>query len=288
MKKVILYIYELAKIGGIETFTYNFCQYMKDYYDITVAVKLIPDNQYERLSKIVKVDRDIYKTMRCDTLIMLRVTDTIPTNIKYQKVIRRIHTRKFYDIQTLPKDADLEVCVSESVKEDWGLTDAVVINNLCQKSADDSLLLVSATRIPAKDKGDNEQRFRTLANMMNNAKIPFLWLNFSDRKMDNAPRNFYNLDYRLDVQSYMKRASYIVQLSTVEACSNTVLEALNLNVPLICTPVPCFFELGVVDGVNAHVVPFDMRFDVNKLLTIPKYDFRYDNERRVEQWKQIL
>ena len=85
-----------------------------------------------------------------------------------------------------------------------------------------------------------------------------------------------------------KRASYIVQLSTVEACSNTVLEALNLNVPLICTPVPCFFELGVVDGVNAHVVPFDMRFDVNKLLTIPKYDFRYDNERRVEQWKQIL
>ena len=115
-----------------------------------------------------------------------------------------------------------------------------------------------------------------------------MWLNFSDKKMEDAPKNFYNMGCRLDVQNYLQKADYIVQLSTVEACSNTVLEALNLNIPLICTPVPSFFELGVVDGVNAHVVPFDMNFDVHKLLNNLKFDFRYDNERRVQQWKEIL
>ena len=129
---------------------------------------------------------------------------------------------------------------------------------------------------------------RKLGQMLDEAEIPYLWLNFSNNQMEDAPKNFFNMGYRLDIQNYMQKADYIVQLSTVEACSNSVLEALNLNIPLICTPVPSFFELGVEDGVNAHVVPFDMNFDVKKLLTIPKYDFRYDNERRVEQWKQIL
>jgi hypothetical protein len=59
-------------------------------------------------------------------------------------------------------------------------------------------------------------------------------------------------------------------------------------VPLICTPVPSFFEIGVVDGVNAHVVPFDMNFDVKKLLDVPEFDFQYDNEKRIRQWKEIL
>jgi glycosyltransferase involved in cell wall biosynthesis len=124
--------------------------------------------------------------------------------------------------------------------------------------------------------------------MLDKAEIPYLWLNFSNNQMDDAPKNFYNMGIRLDVQNYMQKADYIVQLSTVEACSNTVIEALNLNVPLICTPVPSFFELGVKDGVNAHVVPFDMNFDVNKLLQIPKFRVVYNNKRILEKWREIL
>lgn len=287
MKKVVLYIKEIAVIGGIETFMYNFCSYMKNDYDIVVNVNIIPDNQLKRLQSIVKVITD-RRFIECDTLIMLRMTDKVPVNIKYNKMIRRLHSCKFYDIQQAPTDGDITVCVSSKVKEDFGLEKAVVINNLSLKTARPTLLLVSATRMPAPDKGENLQRMRLLGEKLDKADIPYLWLNFSNNQMENPPKNFFNVGYRLDVQNFMQKADYIVQLSTMEACSNTVLEALTLNVPLICTPVPTFYELGVVDGVNAHVVPYDMDFDVNKLLTIPKYEFSYDNDSRIAKWKEIL
>lgn len=292
LKNIILYIHETAVVGGIETFIYNFCESFHEEYNITVVTDLqmhgiqlgrllsIPNVNYEQNNKS--------KTYVCDTLIMLRVTDVIPNNIRYGKVIRRIHTRKFYDIQEVPHDGDVTVCVSQSVKDDFELDNAVVINNMFKKIKYQSLLLVSATRLPAPDKGENEWRMRKLAEMMNEKNIPFLWLNFSDREMKDAPKNFYNVGCRLDVQNYMEKASYVVQLSTVEACSNTVIEALNLGKPLICTPVPCFMELGVKDGVNAHVVPFDMDFDVSNLLNVPEYHSEYDNKHILEQWRGVL
>lgn len=289
MKKVILYIREIAVIGGIETFMYSFCQYMKEDYDITILIEKIPDNQLERFKSVVKVARDMNVQYECDTLIMLRMTDKVPQNIKYQKMIRRLHSTKFYDILTVPTDGDVTVCVSKMVKDTYGLSDDVkIIHNLFYKTAKPTLLLMSATRMPAPDKGENLQRMRKLGQMLNEAKIPYMWLNFSNNQMEDAPKNFYNMGYRLDIQNFMQKADYIVQLSTVEACSNSVIEALNLNVPIICTPVPSFFELGVKDGVNAHVVPFDMNFDVRKLLDIPKYEFNYDNDSIIAKWKEIL
>ena len=288
MKKIILYIKETARIGGIETFIYNFCVHMHNEYDITLVSKILYDEQEARLKPLIKISRDIMQYRECDTLVMLRVTDPIPENIKYQKVIRRIHTRKFYDIRTLPNDADINVCVSQSVKEDWKLDNAVVINNPSNITAKPTLLLVSATRIPAPDKGDNQARMMKLANMLNQAQIPFIWLNFSDKELKDAPANFYNMGRRLDVQNFMQKADYVVQLSSVESFGNTVLEALTLNVPLICTPVPSFKEIGVVDGVNAHVIPFDMNFDVHTLLDIPHFSFEYDNERIKKLWREQL
>lgn len=287
MKKVILYIGHLAVFGGIETFTYNFCSFFGKEYDLTLLIKEIPDNQLNKLKKVVKIVTDM-KPIECDTLLMLRMNDTIPINVSYKKVIRRFHSNKFFDIQTAPTDGDITVCVSKMVKDSWKLKDAVVINNVFFNTTKPTLLLMSATRLPALDKGENVDRMRKLGNMLDDADIPYLWLNFSNKNMENPPKNFFNLGMRMDVQNYLQKADYIVQLSTVEACSNTVLEALNLEVPLICTPVPSFYELGVVDGVSAHVVPFDMNFDVHKLLNIPKFRYNYDNEGRLEQWRKIL
>lgn len=288
MKKIVLYVREIAVIGGIETFMYNFCVHMHNDYDITILNPKIPQNQLDRFRTVVKVVTDMNQQLECDTLIMLRMTDKVPSNVKYKKMIRRLHSTKYYDIQEYPTDGDVTVCVSEMVKDTFGVKDGVVINNLTYKTAKPTLLLMSATRMPAPDKGDNLQRMRKLGKMLDEAQIPYMWLNFSNNEMEDKPKMFYNMGFNLSVQNYMQKADYIVQLSTVEACSNTVLEALTLNKPLICTPVPSFFELGVVDGVNAHVVPFDMNFDVHKLLDIPKYMFTYDNDKRIKQWKEIL
>lgn len=58
--------------------------------------------------------------------------------------------------------------------------------------------------------------------------------------------------------------------------------------PIICTPFPSAFEMGIWDKINAHVVPFDMDFDVTKLLDIPRFTFNYDNEAIRQQWIEIL
>ena len=57
---------------------------------------------------------------------------------------------------------------------------------------------------------------------------------------------------------------------------------------LICTPFPSAFEMGVKDGVNAHVIPFDMNYDVTQLWKIPSFGFKYDNEGIRQQWIRIL
>lgn len=289
-KKIVLYIRKTNVIGGLETFIYNFCCNMYKEYDITVMAGIMADCQRDRLTPIVNVitGEDIKKPFKCDTLVMMRILDPIPENIAYNKVIRRIHTRKACGIKDVPHDGDVTICVSESVRKDFELENAKVIHNFSNIDAKKTLLLVSATRIPAPDKGDNEKRMMLLAMKLEEANIPYLWLNFSDGELVNPPKNFFNLGYRMDIQNYMQKADYVVQLSTYESFGNTVLEALTLNVPLICTPVPSFFEIGVRDHINAHVVPFDMEFDVRELLNIPKFTFGYDNEGRKRQWREIL
>lgn len=288
-KKVILYIKKTNIIGGIETFIYNFCYFMSLYFDITVLAGQMADIQANRLKRFAEVIRgdDINKEISCDTLIMLRIGDAIPTNIRYDKVVRRIHTMKSPGVQDIPHDGDVTVAISEAVKSDFDIK-GPVINNLMRKSSESTLFLISATRIPAPDKGDNEKRMRILAEKLLQAKIPYIWLNFSDGKLQDPPENFFNIPLRLDIQNYIQKADYLVQLSTRESFGNSVLEALINNVPVICTPIPAFKDFGVEEGVNAHVVPFDMDFDVNVLLDKPRFFYEYDNEKRVRQWLEIL
>ena len=289
MKKLVLYIKKTNVIGGIETFIFNFCYLMSSYFDITVMAGEMADIQAKRLEPFATVLRgnDINVDIKCDTLVMLRVLDKIPANVHYDKVIRRIHTMRSPGLKEIPHDGDITVSISEAVKNDWGLT-GPVINNLMVKTSKPTLFIISATRLPAPDKGDNEARMRKLANMLNEADISFLWLNFSDGQMQDPPKGFYNMPLTLNIQDYIQKADYLVQLSSREAFGNSVLEALINNTPVICTPIPAFKDFGVEDGVNAHVVPFDMDFNVMGLLNIPQFDYEYDNGERIVQWLSVL
>ena len=150
-KKVILYIRKTNIIGGIETFIYNFCYYMSLYFDITVVCEVMADIQAERLKPFaeVKIGEASKEHIDCDTLLMLRIGDTIPSNINYKKVIRRIHTMKSPGVQDIPRDGDVTVAISEAVKEDFDIK-GPVINNLMRKS---SKLFLISDKVPAPDKG---------------------------------------------------------------------------------------------------------------------------------------
>ena len=141
---------------------------------------------------------------------------------------------------------------------------------------------------PALDKGKNAERMLKLAKMLNEKEIPFLWFNFSDAPLQNAPKGFVNVGHFAELQPYIKRADYLVQLSDHEGFGYSVLEALMVGTAVLCTPFETTKELGVVDGKNGYIIPFDLDFDVEKLLTVPEFAYTYDNSKIKTKWTKLL
>ncbi len=286
--KIVLFINFLNVIGGIESFVYHFGAMFED---VTLLVGKVNDRQRKRLEEHANVvDYDPRATYYCDTLIILRILDSMPTNVFADRTVRTCHGCKTNPAWNIPQDSDYIVNVSEVSKESFGeqAKEGIVIHNPIEKSEKKALILVSATRIPAVDKGKNEVRMRMLAEMLNNAEIPFIWFNFSDGVIPNAPEGMVNMGIRDDIQPYIKRADYLVQLSDSEAWSYSMLEALINKTPVICCPFGSAEEMGIKDGVNGYVVPFDMGFDVRKLLTVPTVSFDYDHEGIKKAWEKVL
>lgn len=284
MDKVVIYTSYLYRIGGIETWVYNFCDLMKDKYDITLVTKSIPKNARDKVP--VKVIESANPVIECDNLIMLRIMDEVPRGITYKKLIRTCHACRVKPEWHI-LDADYLIHVSKASKKSFQ-TNGKVIHNMLQKSESEALMIVSATRIPAPDKGKNAERILKLANMLNEKNIPFIWFNFSDNALVNPPKNFFNVGTTDDIQAYIKKADYLVQLSDAEGFCYSILEALVNGTAVICTPFETTKELGVKDGVNGYIVPFDMNFDVKKLLNVPKFSFEWDNEPLIAEWEKIL
>ena len=287
--QVVIYIKNTAAIGGIETFILHFVSVMSKYYDIVLMIQNVTPElrvRYARLMRVVPITQEV----ACDTLMMMRIIDAIPENVHFKKSIRMCHACKTTDWLHIPNDSDEAVCVSSASKKSFKEEGkrAIVIHNPIIKTEKKALLLVSATRIPAMDKGYNETRMRQLAELLLKEGIPFLWFNFSDNAMPNAPKGFFNVGTYQGCQEYIAKADYLVQLSDAEAYSYSILEALINNTAVIVTPFESAAEQGVVDGQNGYVVPYDMDFDVKKLLDVPQFEFEYDNEPIIKQWRELL
>ena len=306
--QVIIYRKNIYKIGGMSSFINNFIDQMADRYDITILTEAIDETRYKEFTKRVRVvanrilytdrhgnisrkdlqpgaaHRDIY----CDSLIVLSFLDPLPGNVHADKVVRMCHACRTDSSWEIPKDYDHLIYVSGTAAKSFGVKDGLVIHNFINPPKDKALILVSATRFPAPDKGDIERRMRALANMLNDKGISYVWLNFADGHMTDPPKNFYNMGTSSDMQRIIKAADYLVQLSDSECWSYSCLEALTSGTAVICTPFPSAFEMGIIDGVNAHVIPFDMDYDVTKLLEVPEFTYTYDNDEIKEQWVEVL
>lgn len=286
MEKIIIYTSYLYTIGGIETWVYNFVDLMHEKYDLVLMTRNIPPKMKAKLSKLIPVVNEM--PMECDTLLMVRIMDEAPRGVTYKKLIRTCHACKTRPEWHIIQDYDYLVNVSKASKKSFDAKDGIVIHNMLQRSEKKTLLIVSATRIPAPDKGKNAERILKLANMLNEAGINFLWLNFSDNQLVNPPKNFINVGTNEDIQSYIAKADYLVQLSDTEGFCYSVIEALINHTAVICTPFETTKELGVLDGVNGYIVPFDMDFDVKKLLNVPVFEYEWDNKPLIEKWDKVL
>lgn len=285
--QLVIYRSDLYKIGGFMTFLLNFCRKMKDKYDITIVGKKCDNERLKQLLSLVRVDlsgSEIY----ADNLIMLSFLDELPSNVHAKKIIRMVHACKTRPEYKIPRDYNKLIFVSKTAQDSFNDKASTVIHNIIIPDEREHLLLVSATRFPAPDKGIIEDRMRILAKMLNDKGISFTWLNFADRPMENPPKNFHNAGVSYNIHGMIKKADYLVQLSDSECWSYSCLEALTYGTAVICTPFPSTKEMGIVDGVNAHIIPFDMDFDVSKLLNVPEFIYEYDNEEIRQQWIEIL
>lgn len=290
--QVVIWTAVTQAIGGIETWIYNFCKIMSKYYDITVLYDQIDGRQLARLEKYVEcIKRDPKQTIMCDTVIVNRITDTIPGNVKAKQSIQMCHTCKLKEQYKIPQDKDHIVMVSKAAAESFQEDKAEVIYNLIDNPTDKRcLLLISATRlskVSAYEKG--QARMLKLADMLHEAQIPFLWLIFSDRQLDNIRPNMIVLPPTLDIAPYLARADYYVSMSDAEGYGYSMVESLINGTALITTPIDVLPELGFKEGINGYTVPFEVEgFDVQKLLTVPQFEYKATNTKSIKQWRKLL
>lgn len=289
--QVVIYTDKTYKIGGIESFIYNFCKTMNKHYDIAVVYGTTMDSaQIARLLPMVPVVKNQpERVIECDTLIVNRIFDKIPGNIKAKKTVQMVHGCKAANPWTIPTDKGQIVCVSNAVRDSFGeeAKDATVIKNLvAQRETKEMLLLVSATRLDTNEKG--QERMLKLAEIMETQGVPFIWLYFSNADLKNAPANMVRMNPTLDIQEYIRKADYLVQLSDTEAFCYSIVEALTEGTAVITTPLPVLKEIGVTKE-NSYVVPFDLEgVDTTQFLKVPEFKYTYNNGLIVSKWKKLL
>lgn len=283
-------------IGGIETFVYNWCSLMKDTYDIVVAVSRIDPNQLNRLKRIVKVVQST-EPIECDTVVVMHIaTKAIPSNIKYKKIIRMVHGCKSIAYSNI-SECDTLVPVSDTARISFGnelkdFNTKVIWNPMLVERPKKILKLISATRLTAEKGG---QRMLELARLLKASGIPFIWYVFSNRDLKKKLKKedfngIVEMPPTLNISSWIKECDYLVQLSDTESFGYSIVESLMLGVPVITTPLDVLSEIGVKDGVNGWVVPFDMKnIDVGKIYNSDlKFEYKYDNKSIANEWKEVL
>lgn len=296
MKKIIFYQSKFSPVGGVETFAYNWCWWLRNFFDVTILYCTGDYNTLNGLRKLVKVE--LYEEgleYECDIFIRNSVWGKIPQNIKAKRMIEMRHANYKY---LLDKGLLYKQYTDMGIKEIVGCGEYVskmsnlvlkdnpttIKNILMPKRETNKVLhLISCTRLdPAK--GWN--RMLKLVEMLKDARIKFEWNVFTNSKLYKSPYEELRIwNARKDIWDYLADADYTVLLSDSEGLPYTIQESLQYQVPCIVTDVGGCTEL-IKDGVNGYVVPLDMNFDVRKLLNIPKCQ-EYNNNA-LEEWLNYL
>lgn len=286
---ICIYSDRVNMVGGITTFIFNFCKAMRAYYDIVFLYDHVdPDklNMIKTVARCIKTKDSL--TIACDVLMVQRLDDIVPANVICKRSVQMIHCLKLQSYKIRQNVTD-KVAVSQAAKDSWGepAKDAVVINNIADSDFKESVLLVSATRIDAFDKGEQVKRMLKVANALNRQQIPFVWLVFGNKPIKDPPRNMYNMQPIPNVADIIGKADYLVQLSD-ESFSYTVLEALTRGTAVIVKEFGALKELGFKEGVHGYLYEDNKEFDVKKLLKVPQFEYKYDNDKVIDKWREFL
>ena len=261
--KNVIYFPSFNCVGGVETYCYEMgLKFGKDY-DITVLYQNGDADMMKHIAEVARVIRyNPGDKIICDVFIFGWGYDILD-NVDAKEYIQTFHAD--YINRHLNPCHDSKITkrfgvadnTTNGIREhyDWAADIQTMYNPYTVKKPKKVLNLISATRLTAEKGFD---RMVKLADALDEAGIPFHWTVYTD-----IPRAFPNksvsiMKHRLDILDFIADADYLVQLSDTEGYSYSIVEALSVGTPVICTEIPVAQEQGIVDGVTGFILPFDM------------------------------
>lgn len=281
----ILYFDNINSIGGVEQYFYYLAKKYNDY-DITIYYSNGDDKQIRRLREYVRVKKFDGKRIQCKKAFF-NYSKQIIDKVDAEEYIEVIHyvpteTNKPEIHPKINKYLGVSKLVCDEFTRLTGIPCELAYNPVEIDKPRKVLKLISATRLTA-EKG--KKRMQKLAEELDKAKIPYLWLVFtdSDKTIDNP--NIIYMKPTLNIVDYIVMADYLVQLSDTESFSISINEALKLGVPIISTDLPILKELGITEK-HGYILDMDMNnIPIQDIYTkIPKV--KYDSPK--DQWDKYL
>lgn len=285
--KNIFYFAGLNSIGGVETFLFYLARKYQDW-DIAVIYKQGDEEQVKRLRQYVRVIQFRGQRIECERAFFNYNTDIIDyvDADEYIQLIHGDYTKFNIRVYVHPKITRF-IGVSQLVCDTWeqvtGRHAECIYNPIVIDEPKKILHLISATRL-TKEKGAD--RIVMLANALERAGVKFEWSIYTDRKTPLPNSNISLKQPQLDICDYIAEADYLVQLSDTEGYCFSVVEALSIGTPVIVTDCPVFREIGVVDGKNGFILPFDMsQIPINKIAKgLPRVKYK----PMEDAWDKVL
>lgn len=278
--KNIVYVRDIAPIGGVETYVYELIKKYKDL-DIAVVCRTIAPVQKRRLKEFCKVYEFRNEPIECDVAIInwdTTIIDYLPERI-WKENLKEGDPRGIYQgvhadythpaMGPLPQDPRIKeyLCITREQMDKFPLMTDAKNYRLCRNPLEiedkDTLVIVSPTRLTKQKGGELMLR---LANELENQGTPFIWFVITtDEYLDNAifhNKNVIWIRNRLDVSDFLKLADWVVLPSECEGDSYTIKEALYRGIPIVARHLKYFDEYGIKDGKNALFID---DFNVEKI-----------------------
>lgn len=264
--KNVIYFPNFNCVGGVETFCYEMgLKYGKDY-DITVLYRNGDADMMRHIAEVARVIQ--YHTgdkIICDTFIFgYGWEKDLFDNLEAKEIIQTFHAdyvcRHLHPCENgrITRRFGVADNTTNGIREhyEWAKDIETVYNPYTVKKPKKVLKLVSPTRLTAEKGFD---RMVTFANALDKAGIPFHWTIYTDKPRDFPNKSVAVMPHRLDVLDFIADVDYLVQLSDTEGYSYSIVEALSVGTPVICTAFPVAEEQGIVNGVTGFILPFDMK-----------------------------
>lgn len=309
-KKIILWQSYFCSIGGVETFCYDWCIQLRDYYDILVLYQDGDYKQISRLKKYVKVEKiDKEKTYEADIAIRNSVwVAPMPENIistenryieiqhanyKFLKDTGKLE-KQYVPDERITEHLGCGEFVAKMYEEVTGQKIPFIRNILAPKRKTEKIYrFLSTSRVYDPDKGWNE--IIDFCRKLKEAKIKFEFIIFSKlpedmpRNPDGTPyipfREIHVYDPQLEIFDYVADADYVVLFTKSEGLPYSPQEALQYGTPCIVSDVGGCTEL-IQDGINGYIVKDLNKFNIEKIKKIPKVkDYKGTS---VDEWCDFL